>query len=69
LTVKPRDLMRYLCTLVLPPERETPRVILDPFAGSGSTAIGAFLAGWDECILIERDPEYAEIARRRVAAV
>ena len=68
-TVKPRDLMRYLCTLVLPPERETPRVILDPFAGSGSTAIGAQLAGWDECILIERDPEYAEIARRRIAAV
>ena len=65
-TVKPRDLMRYLCTLVLPPERETPRVILDPFAGSGSTGIGAYLAGWDHCILIEREQEYATIAERRV---
>lgn len=61
-TVKPLELMRYLCRLV------TPRggVILDPFMGSGSTGRAAMLEQF-HFIGIELSPEYAEIARRRVA--
>jgi DNA modification methylase len=61
-TVKPTDLMRYLCRLVTPPNG----VVLDPFAGSGSTGRGAVLEGF-RFVGIEREAEYAEIARRRIA--
>lgn len=63
-TVKPTDLMRYLCRLVTPPGG----VVLDPFTGSGSTGKAAVLEGF-RFIGIERDPQYVEIARARVAAV
>jgi len=60
-TVKPTDLMRYLCRLVTPPGG----VVLDPFTGSGSTGRGAILEGfW--FIGIEREPEYVAIARARI---
>ena len=62
-TVKPTTLMRYLCRLITPPAG----VILDPFTGSGSTGRGAVLEGFN-FIGIELSPEYAEIARRRIAA-
>jgi len=62
-TVKPTDLMRYLCRLVTPPGG----VVLDPFTGSGSTGKAAVLEGF-RFIGIERDPQYVEIARARVAA-
>ncbi len=62
-TVKPLDLMRYLVRLVTPPGG----TVLDPFAGSGTTGCACVLEGFG-CILIEREPEYAEIARARVAA-
>lgn len=64
-TLKPINLCRWLATLLLPPERETPRTLLVPFAGSGSEMIGAHLAGWDRILGIELDPEYIEIQRRR----
>jgi len=63
-TVKPTDLMRYLCRLVTPPGG----VVLDPFMGSGSTGRGAVLEGFS-FIGCELDPEYLEIARARIAAV
>ena len=62
-TVKPTDLMRYLCRLVTPPGG----VVLDPFAGSGSTGKGAVLEGF-RFIGIEREAEYVEIAKARIAA-
>jgi len=65
--VKPIMLCKWLATLLLPPPRETPRRILVPFSGSGSECIGAMLAGWDEVIGIERNAEYADIARDRLA--
>ncbi len=67
-TVKPIDLIRYLARLILPPPREDgePRRILVPFSGSGSEVIGCMLAGWDEVVGIEMNPEYAEIARARI---
>ena len=63
-TVKPTDLMRYLCRLVTP----TGGVVLDPFMGSGSTGKAALLEGF-RFIGIERDPDYMEIARARIAHV
>jgi adenine-specific DNA-methyltransferase len=63
-TVKPTDLMRYLCRLVTPPGG----VVLDPFTGSGSTGKAAILEGF-RFIGIERETEYVEIARARIGAV
>lgn len=63
-TVKPTDLMRYLCRLVTPPGG----TVLDPFMGSGSTGRGAVLEGFN-FIGIEREDEYVPIARARIAAV
>jgi len=62
-TVKPTDLMAYLCRLVTPPGG----VVLDPFMGSGSTGRGAVLEGFG-FVGIDMDPEYVEIARARIAA-
>jgi site-specific DNA-methyltransferase (adenine-specific) len=61
-TVKPLSLMRWLVRLVTPPGG----VILDPFTGSGSTGCAAALEGFD-FIGCEREAEYVEIARARVA--
>jgi DNA modification methylase len=62
-TVKPTALMRYLCRLVTQPGG----VVLDPFMGSGSTGKAAVLEGF-QFIGIERDAEYLEIAKARIAA-
>jgi len=62
-TVKPTALMRYLCKLVTPPNG----IILDPFFGSGSTGKAAKLEHFNY-IGIEREADYCEIARRRIAA-
>jgi site-specific DNA-methyltransferase (adenine-specific) len=63
-TVKPTDLMRYLCRMVTPPGG----TVLDPFTGSGSTGRGAVLEGFN-FIGCELSPEYAEIARARIRGV
>ena len=60
-TVKPTELMRYLCRLITPPNG----IVLDPFMGSGSTGKGAILEGFD-FIGMELDPEYVEIANARI---
>ena len=62
-TVKPTPLLRWLVKLITPPGG----VILDPFAGSGSTGKACALEGFD-FIGIERDAEYIEIAQRRILA-
>ena len=62
-TVKPIALMRYLVRLVTPPNG----TVLDPFLGSGTTAIAAIQEGFD-WIGIEREAEYCDIARARIAA-
>ncbi len=61
-TVKPIALMRHLCRLVTPPNG----VVLDPFCGSGSTGCAAVLEGF-QFVGIEREPEYVEIAKARIA--
>lgn len=61
-TIKPLALMRYLCKLIIPPGG----VVLDPFAGSGTTGQAAAEQGFD-AILCEREPEYCDDIRRRLA--
>jgi site-specific DNA-methyltransferase (adenine-specific) len=63
-TVKPTELMRYLCRLVTPKGG----VVLDPFMGSGSTGKGALLEGF-RFIGIEMEREYFDIACARLEAV
>jgi DNA modification methylase len=60
-TVKPTDLMRYLCRLVTPPGG----VVLDPFMGSGSTGRAAMIEGF-RFVGCDLDAEYIEIARSRI---
>lgn len=63
-TVKPLKLMSYLITLTTR-EGDT---VLDPFVGSGTTVVAAKQLG-RKGVGIEREEEYAEIARARVEAV
>ena len=61
-TVKPTDLMLYLIRLVTPKGAVT----LDPFMGSGSSGKAAIRGGF-KFIGIEREAEYLEIAKARIA--
>ncbi len=61
-TVKPIDLMRWLVRLVTPPGG----TVLDPFTGSGTTGCACALEGFD-FVGVEREAEYANIARARIA--
>jgi site-specific DNA-methyltransferase (adenine-specific) len=60
-TVKPLDLMRWLVRLVTPPGG----LILDPFAGSGTTVEAALLEGF-RCVAIEREPDYLPLITQRI---
>jgi site-specific DNA-methyltransferase (adenine-specific) len=60
-TVKPVNLMSYLCRLITPPNG----IVLDPFMGSGSTGISALLEGFRFCGM-EMDSEYFKIAEARI---
>lgn len=61
-TVKPTDLMRYLCRLVTPPGG----IVLDPFCGSGSTGKAAVLEGF-KFFGIDTEQSYTDIARSRLS--
>ena len=63
-TVKPITLMEYLCKLTRTP---TGGVVLDPFCGSGTTAIAAALTN-RHCVCIDISEEYCKIARQRLAS-
>jgi site-specific DNA-methyltransferase (adenine-specific) len=60
-TVKPTELMKYLCTLVTPKQG----IVLDPFMGSGSTGKAALQKGF-RFVGIEMNEEYFEIACSRI---
>lgn len=60
-TVKPINLMTYLCRLITPKNG----IILDPFVGSGSTGIAAQLEGF-RFVGMEMDEEYMKIATARI---
>lgn len=60
-TVKPIDLIAYLCRLITPPGG----TVIDPFAGSGTTGAACIREGFN-CILIEKEAEYVEDIKRRL---
>jgi site-specific DNA-methyltransferase (adenine-specific) len=60
-TGKPTELLRQLLRIV-----PAGGVVLDPFAGSGTTAVAAATTG-RHFIAIEQEPAYVQIARRRLA--
>lgn len=60
-TVKPVSLMRWLCRLITPPGG----LVLDPFAGSGTTGIAAVSEGFD-FVGVELDPDHHAIAMARI---
>ena len=60
-TVKPVDFMRWLVRLVTPPGG----VVLDPFAGSGTTAEACVVEGF-RCITIEREAAYLPLIMARL---
>ena len=60
-TLKPINLMTYLCRLVTP----VGGIVLDPFMGSGSTGIAALLEGFKFCGM-EMDADYMKIAEARI---
>ncbi len=61
-TVKPLDLMRWLVRLVTSPQG----IVLDPFAGSGTTLLACQAEGFG-CIGIELEEAYCAIAQCRLA--
>jgi site-specific DNA-methyltransferase (adenine-specific) len=61
-TLKPIQLMSYLCKLVTPENG----IILDPFSGSGSTGISALLNDF-RFIGMEKEQEYFDIMEKRIA--
>lgn len=62
-TTKPSSLIQYLCKLITPPGG----IILDPFSGSGTLAIAAIRENF-HYICIEKESEYIEICKSRIAA-
>jgi hypothetical protein len=60
--VKPLALLKYLITLITPENG----IVLDMFAGSGSTGVAAIQTG-HPCILVEREQEYVDIIHARIA--
>ena len=61
-TVKPLDLMRWLVRLVTPPGG----TVLEPFAGSGTTAEACVIEGF-KCIAIEREATYLPLIVNRLS--
>ncbi len=61
IAVKPLGLMRHLVRLITPKGG----LVLDPFAGSGTTGVAAALEGVD-FLLIEQEEAHVELARRRL---
>jgi site-specific DNA-methyltransferase (adenine-specific) len=63
-TPKPLALMEWLVKLVTPING----VVLDPFAGSGSTGVAAVRAGFS-FVGIEKEQQYVELAKRRLESI
>ncbi len=61
-SLKPQAFLRQVVRGVLPMGEG---IILDPFAGSGSTLAAASVLGY-QCIGIEKDPHYFELGRKAI---
>jgi DNA modification methylase len=60
--VYPVELPKRILSIACPPDG----VVLDPFAGSGTTGLAAKELGL-RCVLIELNPEYVEVMRKRLS--
>jgi site-specific DNA-methyltransferase (adenine-specific) len=63
-TLKPLELIKYLVKLATPPDG----LVLDPFVGSGTTCVACKVLGYD-CIGIEKELNYIEIANKRLKGI
>ena len=63
ITIKPKDLIKKLIKMSIPLNRDN--IVIDPFLGSGTTAVAAKELGL-QCIGIDIEKEYIEIARKRL---
>jgi len=63
MTVKPIKLFSYLISLVT----QKGMTVLDPFAGTGTAMIASYFTGRD-CIAIEFNPDYVQLAMKRLEA-
>jgi site-specific DNA-methyltransferase (adenine-specific) len=63
-TLKPLELIKYLVKLATPPDG----LVLDPFVGSGTTCVACKILGYD-CIGIEKELNYIEIANKRLKGI
>jgi|SRR3990172_3068946 len=64
-TSKPIELNKHLSTMLLPPTAFKPRLLFNPFTGSGSEVLGAEHAGWDRVIGVEIEKKYYDMAVER----
>jgi site-specific DNA-methyltransferase (adenine-specific) len=64
-SLKPQGFLRQVVRSILPLGEG---IVLDPFAGAGSTLAAAEVVGY-QSIGIEKDPHYIEIARRAIPAL
>ena len=62
ITVKPIDIMRYLIRMITP----VGGTVIDPFAGSGTTAIAAVLEEMN-FLTCDISSEYVDVSRKRLA--
>lgn len=67
--VKPQSLGVWISKLIKPPPvpAHGPRRLLQLYSGTGSETLAALAAGWDEVVACERDPDFADILRARLA--
>lgn len=67
-TIKPLALIKYWTKIVLPPTvaGQPVPVVLDPFAGTGTTGLAALQLG-ARCILIEQDPKHYQYCQTKLA--
>lgn len=66
ITIKPLELIQKLIEMIVPPIAGN--VVIDPFLGSGTTAVAATKLGID-WIGVERNEDYVEIANKRLEAL
>lgn len=65
-TLKPIGINKILAKMILPPDTGKNGKLLIPYSGTGSEMIGAIQAGWNFVEGIEKEPNFADIAEKRI---
>ena len=66
-TLKPIEINKMLANMILPPATGKERRLIIPYSGTGSEIIGALQAGWDFVEGIEKEPDFINIAEKRIS--